>query len=130
MAKITIAGDVVVITSTNTLEDIKSLEKYNPGVLELRDEKGENVIFKVGSTKGEGDIGKFGASFGRVSHDDKKLATITVKIPEEVEDAEEYAVEEFGLYINNLEKIEKQFSGALSDVKSVKENIRNKITIA
>ena len=43
MAKITIAGDAVVITSTQKLEDIKLLEKYRPKALCLY-ETGENGI--------------------------------------------------------------------------------------
>ena len=42
MAKITIAGDSIVITSSKTLAAIKDLEKYRPKALRLyeRDEDG------------------------------------------------------------------------------------------
>lgn len=52
MAKITIAGDSIVITSSKTLEAIKDLEKYRPKALRLyeRDEDGSKTeVFRVAS---------------------------------------------------------------------------------
>ena len=79
MAKIVIAGDAVVITSALKLEDIKTIAKYNPKALTLMGgEDGKEPIFAIGVTNGPGSINDVGASFGRESYDDEKLAVITM----------------------------------------------------
>ena len=63
MAKITIAGDAVVITSAMKLEDIKTIEKYRAKALQLMGgENNKEVIFAMGTTRGTGSISKYGAS--------------------------------------------------------------------
>lgn len=133
MAKITIAGDAVVITSTQKLEDIKLLEKYRPKALCLY-ETGENgkkeEVFKVGSTTGEGAISMYGASFGSTTHDEEKLATITMTLPRGVADAKQYVADAVGVAILNLNKVEAQFAEALADVTAEKETVMENITVA
>ena len=133
MAKITIAGDAVVITSTQKLEDIKLLEKYRPKALCLY-ETGENgkkeEVFKVGSTSGEGAISMYGASFGSTTHDEEKLATITITLPRGVADAKQYVADAVGVAILNLNKVEAQFAEALADVTAEKEAVMENITVA
>lgn len=130
MAKITITGDAMVVTSSQTLEDIKTLEKHRPKALALYSEDGKEVLFKVGSTVGDGNINNFGASFGSVTHNESKFATITLKVPADTGDAIKYAEETIGSAIINLNKVEKQFENALKAVMAEKEVIRNNITVA
>jgi len=81
MAKIVIAGDAVVVTSALKLEDIHTIEKYRPKALVLKGgEDGKEPIFAIGTTSGAGNINEVGASFGRESHDEGKLATVTMVI--------------------------------------------------
>lgn len=133
MAKITIAGDAVVITSTKTLEDIKTLEKYAPKALKLyeTDEDGtKEEIFCVGSAPSGGSLGTYGASFGGTTHDDAKLATITLCIPSNVADAKEYVAEKYGVALLNLNKVEEQFDAALEDIRARKATVMENITVA
>lgn len=133
MAKVLIAGDAMVITSSRTLEEIKTLEKYMPKALSLyeQDETGKAVeVFKVGSTEGAGNINKFGASFGSASHDGNGYATITVIIPEGVEDAVAYASERVGYSVVKLNQVEEQFTNALSVVNAQKEEVLSNIIVA
>lgn len=130
MAKITICGDAMVVTSTKTLEDIKTLEKYRPKALALYSEDGKEEVFRVGSSNGKGSISTYGASFGSVSHDDNKFATITMDIPAGTTDAEAYAEEVIGVAIINLNKVEAQFEAALEEVKAEKAEVRSNITVA
>lgn len=133
MAKIVIAGDAIVITSNQKLEDIKLLEKYRPKALCLY-ETGENgkkeEVFKVGSTTGEGTISQYGASFGSTTHDEDKLATITMTLPRNVTDAKQYVADAIGVAILNLNKVEAQFAAALADVVSEKAAVMENISIA
>lgn len=132
MAKITIAGDAVVITSAQKLEDIKLLEKYRPKALCLY-ETGEGgkkeEIFKIGSTTGDGGITQYGASFGSVTHDEAKLATITMTLPRNVADAKQYVADAVGVAILNLNKVETQFEAALAEVKAEKDAVMENISV-
>ena len=133
MAKITIAGDAIVVTSAKTLEDIKTLEKYAPKALRLyetNDDGKKEEVFCVGSTTGDGSINQYGASFGSVTHDDEKLATITRSIPRGTVNAVEYAADVIGKAIIMLNKVEAQFDEALGQVAADKAAVLENITIA
>lgn len=133
MAEIIIAGDAIVVTSAKTLEDIKTLEKYNPKALRLfetNDDGKKEEVFCVGSTCGYGSINQYGASFGSVTHDDQKLATITMCVPRGTVDAVEYAAETIGMAVVMLNKVEEQFEEALAKVAADKATVRENITVA
>lgn len=132
MAKITIAGDSYVVTSSATLETIKTLEKYRPKALSLFDvdDDGKKMeVFRVCSAKGEGSISQFGAAFGSTTHDDQKLATITMPIPQGVENAVDFVAEKVGAAIIMLNKVEEQFSAAVQDVNAEEARVRENITV-
>lgn len=128
MARILIAGDAMVIESSRTLEEIKTLEKYRPKALALFDDDGEE-IFRVGTTIGKGSISTYGASFGSASKNTEAKATITMEIPVDVADAEAYAEDTVGVAIINLNRVEAKLEEALASVRQEKTEIRNNITI-
>lgn len=129
MAKIIVVGDAMVIESAHALETIKTLEKYRPKALTLLDSKGENEIFRVGTTDGEGKINHYGASFGSVSRNGEDRAVITMKIPADVTDVLAYIEDTVGAAIINLNKVEEQFDEALAGVDADRTAIRESITI-
>lgn len=129
MAKIIIAGDAMVVESSATLEQIKTLEKYRPEALCLYDEN-KNVKFKVGTTTGNGTINGYGASFGSNSKNADPKASITMMMPAGTVDAQKYAEETIGAAILRLNEVEEQFAGALSEVTGELEAIRANITLA
>jgi len=133
VAKITIAGDAMVITSSKTLEEIKTLERYAPKALSLYDVDDNNKpmeVFKVGSTDGEGSINQYGASFGSATHDANGFATITMCVPKDVEDVVAYAADKVGAAVMKLNKVEEQFALALATVDAEREAILQNITVA
>lgn len=134
MAKITIVGDAMVVTSAKTLEAIKTLEKYNPkalGLYEVDEDSGcKTEIFRVASAKGEGSINQYGASFGSVTHDEEKLATITMDIPAGTANVKDYAADKLGAAIMLLNRVEAQFDAALEAVENEKAAIMENITVA
>lgn len=133
MAKITIVGDAIVVTSAVKLESIKALEAYGSKALSLfeKDENGKSeAVFKVGTTTGKGSINKYGASFNGETHNAEKLATITLEIPAGVEDAQAYAVEKIGRAIIMLNKVEEQIPAALEAVAAERAAISACITMA
>lgn len=127
MAKILIAGSALVIKSGYSLDEIKTLEKYRPKALTIFEEDGKTELFKVGTTKGDGSIGTFGASFGRSSADDDKKATITINIPADVTDAKKYAEDTVGVAIVYLNKVEDQIPDALASVDEERAKVRENI---
>ena len=132
MAKITIAGDSIVITSSKTLEAIKDLEKYRPKALRLYecDEDGnKSEVFRVASGT-TGVINGNGAVFASVTHDEHKLASITMAIPAGTTNAVDYAAEKIGKAIMMLNKVEAQFETAVTEVAAEKAAVRECITVA
>lgn len=126
MAKLTIAGDAIIITSSRTLEEIRTLEKYKPEALVLKNEDGE-VFFKVGT--GVGNINKYGVSFGDVSRTGDGTATLTM-ILDNVDDAVKFASDNFGVALINLNKVEAGIADALEEVSAQQAEILANITIA
>ena len=132
MARITIAGDSIVITSSHTLEAIKKIEKYAPRSLklyELNEDGKPEEVFAVASAKAAGSINQYGASFGSTTHDNAKLATITLPIPANVPDAVQYAAETYGRAVMLLNRVESQFGEALARIDAEMEAILDSISV-
>src|SRR5574344_1183150 len=127
MAKIIIAGDAIVVKSDKKLEDIKTLEKYMPKALSLFEEEDgkKSEVFRVGCTTGQGSINQFGASFGSGAHAGSGLATITLPVPDGVEDVVSYASDLIGTAIVRLNQIEDGINLALSTVAAQKKQIED-----
>lgn len=130
MAKITIAGEAVVITSALKREDIELLEKYRPDALILKGgEDGKKPIFRIATTTGAGDINKYGASFGGETHDEAKLATITMMSGVVGEDIREAVAEKVGTAILNLNKLEATLPEVLEEISAEKAAIMDNIQV-
>lgn len=131
MAQIVIAGDAAVITSSLKLEDIRTVEKYRPKELVLYGgEDGKEPVYAVGSTNGAGNINAVGASFGRETRDDRKLATITMVIPSNVADAKEFIADSLGAAVINLNKLEQKIPAVLEEIANEKAEVLSNISIA
>lgn len=130
MAKITIAGDAVVVTSALKLEDIKTIKKYRPGALVLMGgEDGKEPIFVLGVTNGTGSINQYGAAFGSETHDDQKLATMTLICRTEG-DIKETVADTIGAYVMTLNKLEQTLPAVLQEITAEKEQILANITVS
>lgn len=133
MAKIIVAGQAVVVTSSLTLDEIKEVKKYRPEALVLYKGEGpeKEPDFKVGFSKcSGGSVGTYGVEFGSESHDDDKLATLTMIIPEDVEDIKGYVSDAIGAAVLKLNKLEESLPEVLKEIKEEREKIDEIITIA
>ena len=131
MARITIAGDAVVVTSALKLEDIKTIAKYRPDELILKGgEDGKEPIFGIGVTSGCGSINEIGASFGRESHDDDKLAIITMSAGEVSGDVKEWVADCIGGAIIKLNKLEEKLPAVLAEIADEKAAVMSNISVA
>lgn len=131
MSKVTIAGDAVVVTSSMKLEDIKTIAKYRPKALTLMGgEDGKEPVFAIGVTNGAGSINNFGASFGRESHDEEKLATVTMVLKNVDGDVSEYVADALGAALISLNKLEAQLPAVLDEIAAEKAEVMGNITVA
>lgn len=132
MAKIVIAGEAVVITSSMKLEDLRTIAKYRPEALVLKGgEDGKESVFAIGVARsGAGEISKYGAAFATESHDDEKLATITLVNNCADGDVREAVAESVGTAIINLNKLEETLPAVLAEIAAEKEAVLSHITVA
>lgn len=131
MAKIVIAGQAVVVTSAMKLADLRKIAQYRPGALTLRGgDDGKEPIFKIGVTNGTGELNKYGAAFGAETHDDEKLATITLMVDSVQGDIREEVAEAIGVPVLNLNKLEETLPAVLAEIEREKAAILGNITVA
>ena len=131
MAKVIIAGDAIVIKSGKKLEQLKTLEKYNPKSLKLfeTDEDGnKEQVFEVG-TGLYADVGQFGVVFASASKDDEKLAQVTLNVPAGVVDVKAWAADTYGLVITRLNAVEAGIDAALESVELNKAEVMANIEV-
>lgn len=131
MAKIVIAGNAVVVTSSLKLEDIKTIKKYRPKALVLMGgEDKKEPIFVMDTCKDCGNITTYGAAFGCASHDDEKLATITMCMEEPQGDIKEWVADRLGGALMNLNKLEATLPDVLEEIKAEKAAVMENISVA
>lgn len=132
MAKLSILGNAVVITSAVKLEDIRTIEKYNKDALILTEEvDGKKIpVFRV-ATGTNGSINENGASFADATRDDKKLAQITLgtAIAGAVSDAKEWAADKFGKALVRLNKLEATIPAVLEQIAADKAAVMANISV-
>jgi hypothetical protein len=128
MAQVTIAGSSFVITSAVAMADLETVKKYRTSALAITDPETTETLFKVGI--GTSSVNDHGISFGGVSNDDKKLATATLQIPADVEDAKEYVLDKAGLALTNLKKVEAGITEALKSIKAERDEIAANIKVS
>ena len=131
MSKVTIAGDAVVVSSSMKLEDLKTIAKYRPKALTLMGgEDGKEPVFAIGVTNGSGNINAVGASFGRETNDEAKLASITMMLGDYTGDVAEYVADALGAALINLNKLEAQLPAVLDEIAAEKAAVLSGITVA
>lgn len=128
MAKISIAGQAVVVTSAMALEDIKTIKKYRPKALILKGgEDGKEPIFAL--SIGEGKINPVGASFNQATRDEAKLATLTMTTNFDGEDIVAFVTDTLGGALMNLNKLEETLPAVLAEINAEKATIQQNITV-
>ena len=131
MAKITVAGQAVVVTSEMKLDDLRTIKKYRPRALTLYEGEGDEKepVFAIGVTDGVGGFNSVGIEFGSESRDEAKKAQMTFLIPEEVKDVKAYVSDHFGASLLKLNRLEATLSGTLAEIAREKAAIEENITV-
>ncbi len=132
MAKVTIAGKAIVITSALKLEELETVKKYSPKSLILMGgEDGKEPLFGVGVVRGKsGSISSVGAEFGEETHNETKLATMTFLAPPETEDVKEYVADKYGAALMSLNALEATLPAVLAGIEARKQEVLNAIEVA
>lgn len=132
MAKIIVAGEAVVITSSMKLTDLETIKKYNPKALVLMGgEDGKEPVFCIGVNRGKtGSINQFSVDFGAETRDDKKLATMTLMTSGVTGDVKEFVADKYGAALMLLNKLEATLPAALEAIAADKKAILENITIS
>jgi len=128
MAKVTIAGNSYVITSAVSMADLETVKKYRPSALAITDPETKETLFKVGL--GSNSVSDYGVCFGGVSNGEEKLATATLPIPPDCEDAKEFVLDKAGLALANLNKVEAGIAEALEEVRAERDIIAQNIRVS
>lgn len=127
MAKVTIAGRAVVITSDITLDDIKKVAKYRPEELIIKD-KDKNPVFAISATGNS--VNQFGISFPEKTRDDKGFAMITlITDPYKGEDFKGHVMDKIGGAVLKLEELEKTLPGVIKEIDEERKSLEEKITV-
>ncbi|MCL2217745.1 MAG: hypothetical protein FWB91_12110 [Defluviitaleaceae bacterium] len=127
MAKVTIAGNSYVITSAVSMADLETVKKYRHSALAITDPETKESLFKV--ALGSNSVSDFGVCFGGVSNDEAKLATATLPIPSDCEDAKEFVLDKAGLALANLNKVEAGITEALKEIRAERDIIAQNIKV-
>jgi len=130
MAKITIAGEACVVTSTMKVEDIRTIQKYRPDALILKGgEDGSEPIFRIGLTDDStGCINRYGAEFYSETHDAEGRATMTLICRAEG-DIKEAVADTIGAYVMTLNKLEETLPAVLAEIETEKAEILANIEV-
>lgn len=132
MAKVTIAGNAVVITSSMKLADLATIKKYRPKALRLmggENNKEELFVVDVG-TSGNGGLNNVGAAFCSATHDDAKKACITINLSGVQGDVKEYVADQYGEALIHLNALEAKLPDVLKEIAEQKTGIMANITVA
>lgn len=125
--KAVIAGNALVFTSDIKTEDIVLLKVANPSALTIKNDDGEE-IFAV-TTSNMPSIGKYGVAFNGTSRSGDGKATLTVGVPEDIEDAKEFAADLMMPAIRNIEFLEDVVPTAAEEIRAAKTDLINAIEI-
>jgi len=71
-----------------------------------------------------------GASFGRESHDEGKLATVTMVIGSTAGDVKEWVADRIGTAVMYLNRLEDTLPAVLDEIAAEKATIMSNITVA
>lgn len=130
MAKVTVIGKALVLTSVLKLEDIETVKKYRPDSLTLYEGEGDKKepVFAIGVAK-TGTINKFGANFDGKNSDGYAQLTMFVNLAEG-DDIKDVIADQIGVALLNLSKLEQGIPVVVEEIATEKAAIQANIEVA
>ena len=126
--KTTITGNVAVVTTKITAEQLSQVVKRAPELLTVKEDKAE--VFKVTAAKtGAGTIGKYGAEFAEGV--DGKLG-VTIELPAGItlDEAKAYVYDKVAAALPYIEKIEQAVSDNITAIIAAEQEFVGAITVS
>jgi len=133
MAKISISGNAIVITSSVSIDDLRLLAKYRPEALKLfvEEDGAKSVDFAVAESA-SGSAGTYGIGFNGSTRDENRFATLTIlddKLPESNDEAKELIADKYGAALTKLNALEAQIPTAVEEVRAERDAILSGIEV-
>lgn len=127
MAKLSIMGDTVQITTELTKEMIKRVSDYAPEALKLFDEEG-NEIFGVGI--GNASYSKYGICFCSVDANGKLFMTMNNPVLDHSnpEKEREEVIRHFAQVLSKLKAVEENVADGTEAINELESNVRDSVT--
>ena len=131
MAKITINGDAIVVTSSVKLEDLRKVQEARPKALILMGgEDNKEEIYRVAVAKtGTGSIDNNGAAFAKATNNGDGLASITAIVNGVTGDIKEFVAKKYGAAVVLLNQIEAAIPDVLKEIEAEEAEILKNITV-
>lgn len=127
MAKLSIMGDTVQITTELTKEMVQRIKDYAPDALKLFDSEG-NEVFGVGI--GDANVSKYGICFCSETAEGNLFMTTNNPVSDHSnpDKEREKVVRQFAPIINKLQMIEQHVSNVKAELDSVEAAVQESVT--
>lgn len=127
MAKLSIMGDTVQITTDLTKEVIKRVEDYFPEALKLFDTEGNEVF---GVAIGNASFSKYGICFCSETAEGKMFMTTNNPVLDHSDPAKERekVVRCFARVLNDLKQVEANVQEVKAELDGIEESIQESVT--
>lgn len=133
MAKVKIVGGSAVLVSSAKLETLKTIKKYRPNALKLMGGKeNKDELFRIGFSNGTGNINKVGVEFDAKTFDEDGLATVTMKIDDDVcpDGVKQWMADKLGASILYLNQLEETLDDIVDEIEDEKTKVLASIELA
>lgn len=131
MAKITVVGKAVVVTSTLKTKEVEMVKKYRQDALTLYEGEGKDkqAVFLIETGNGVGSIGAYGIEFNGTNADG--FATVTRLLPDglNAEDVKEWVSDNIGVPTLKLGRLEASIPAVAAEIATEKATIESMLTI-
>ena len=129
MAKITVTGNAIVLTSSIKYADIEVAKKYRPGALKLTDKDGKELFAIDVGYKPQAN--EFGVVFNGKTHDEAGYATHTMLFDTcDDGDLKGKIADIYGEALIGLGKIEAEFGARVEEINKEREAVLAQIELA
>lgn len=129
MAKVTVVGQAVVLTSAVKLDDLKMVAKYRPEALVLKGgEDGKEKIFSVQVSSSEECVSKYGAAFKHAARG-TGFAEITLPLASDAADIKDQVADQLGGALTKLNALEATLPTVIAEIAAEKATVLSNITV-
>ena len=132
MAKITVNGDALTIATNITVEQYEKVMNFNPDLLKIKDEEG-NELYRVAYTPGtKGECSKYGIAFSSSTPDGKMFLTtenVVVGTHTNYEEERKMIIEKYARIINNINMVEAAIASADESMTELENTITDRVSI-